>query len=57
MPFIGVLVRYRANYVPKRVRLDTEDGTANETGSDSNLGYFGMMKRVYRIEVSRLEWS
>ncbi|KAJ7290750.1 mitochondrial carrier [Mycena rebaudengoi] len=50
MPFIGVLVRYRANYVPKRVRLDTEDGTANETGSDSNLGYFGMMKRVYRIE-------
>ncbi|KAJ6514155.1 hypothetical protein DFH09DRAFT_1179737 [Mycena vulgaris] len=48
MPFIGVLVRYRANYIPKRVRLDAEDGAVDETGSD--ISYFGMMKRVHRIE-------
>jgi hypothetical protein len=55
MPFVGVLVRYRANYVPKRVRLDAEDGVVNETGSD--ITYFGMMKRVHRIEVSRMDSS
>jgi hypothetical protein len=43
------------NYVPKRVRLDAEDGAVNETGSD--ITYFGMLKRVHRIEVSRLDSS
>jgi hypothetical protein len=55
MPFVGVLVRYRANYVPKRVQLVGDDGPVNETGSD--IGYFGMMRRVYRIEVSRVNSS
>ncbi|KAJ6546723.1 hypothetical protein DFH09DRAFT_1320891 [Mycena vulgaris] len=46
MPFVGVLVRYRANYTPKEgVRL--RDGDAQE---NLTVSYFGMMKRVYRIE-------
>ncbi|KAJ7111772.1 hypothetical protein C8R44DRAFT_677361 [Mycena epipterygia] len=51
IPFVGVLVRYRANYTPKAgaVRLDGEDGLAAAPSSDS-ISYFGMMKRVYRIE-------
>ncbi|KAJ7608005.1 hypothetical protein DFH06DRAFT_1018216, partial [Mycena polygramma] len=52
MPFVGVLVRYRANYVPKggAVRLDDEIGPGAALISDSSLSYFGMMKRVHRIE-------
>ncbi|KAJ7633320.1 hypothetical protein DFH06DRAFT_1479594 [Mycena polygramma] len=52
MPFVGVLVRYRANYVPKggAVRLDDEAGPGAALISDSSLSYFGMMKRVHRIE-------
>jgi hypothetical protein len=51
MPIEGVLVRYRATYTPKagRIRLDGEDRQASTTHSDSP-SYFGMMKRVYRIE-------
>ncbi|KAF7335720.1 hypothetical protein MVEN_02227500 [Mycena venus] len=49
MPFLGVLVRYRANYTPKTgaVRLDEEDGAPRSVAS---IGYFGMMKRVHRLE-------
>ncbi|KAJ7677069.1 mitochondrial carrier [Mycena polygramma] len=57
MPFVGVLVRFRANYTPKAgaVRLgleslDEEAGMGDASPSDSSLWYFGMMKRVYRIE-------
>ncbi|KAF8187001.1 hypothetical protein K438DRAFT_1973184 [Mycena galopus ATCC 62051] len=52
MPFVGVLVRYRANYTPKAgaVRLDDEPGLPVNLTSDASLSYFGMMKRVYRIE-------
>ncbi|KAJ7020720.1 hypothetical protein C8F04DRAFT_1241783 [Mycena alexandri] len=51
MPLVGVLVRYRANYTPKTgaVRLDDEAGVVQST-SDANLSYFGMMKRVHRVE-------
>ncbi|KAJ7681360.1 hypothetical protein B0H17DRAFT_1205890 [Mycena rosella] len=51
MPFVGTLVRYRATYTPKAgaVHLDGEDGLAATPRSDSP-SYFGMMKRVYRIE-------
>ncbi|KAJ6536361.1 hypothetical protein B0H19DRAFT_1183285 [Mycena capillaripes] len=53
-PFVGVLVRYRANYMPKggTVRLSSEDEAGDTPPSDSeaSLSYFGMMKRVYRIE-------
>ncbi|KAJ6502768.1 hypothetical protein C8R47DRAFT_1251497 [Mycena vitilis] len=57
MPFVGVLVRFRANYTPKAgvVRLgleslDEEAGMGDAPPSDSSLWYFGMMKRVYYIE-------
>ncbi|KAJ7463165.1 hypothetical protein FB451DRAFT_1403808 [Mycena latifolia] len=48
MPFAGVLVRYRANYTPKSggVRLD-DDGLP---ASSDSISYFGMMRRVHRIE-------
>ncbi|KAF7335721.1 hypothetical protein MVEN_02227600 [Mycena venus] len=48
-PFVGVLVRYRANYTPKTgaVRLDDEDAASR---ANVAIGYFGMMKRVYSIE-------
>ncbi|KAJ7800691.1 mitochondrial carrier [Mycena olivaceomarginata] len=48
MPFVGVLVRYRAEYTPIRgVGLPGEDGgdLRSETYS-----YFGMMKRVHRVQ-------
>lgn len=50
MPFLGVLVRYRANYAPKRgVRLaDGEDWEITRSETES---YFGMMRRVHRLEV------
>ncbi|KAJ6471150.1 hypothetical protein C8R47DRAFT_749892 [Mycena vitilis] len=49
MPFTGVLVRYRGNYTPKRgVRLVGEDGLGNESSETDS--YFGMMKRVHRLE-------
>ncbi|KAJ7144728.1 mitochondrial carrier domain-containing protein [Mycena crocata] len=49
MPFVGVLVRYRANYAPKRgPQLPTDDGL--DHGADTPMSYFGMMKRVHRIE-------
>ncbi|KAJ7849591.1 hypothetical protein B0H13DRAFT_1906129 [Mycena leptocephala] len=49
MPFLGVLVRYRANYAPKRgVRLtDGEDWEITRSETES---YFGMMRRVHRLE-------
>ncbi|KAJ7450521.1 hypothetical protein FB451DRAFT_719078 [Mycena latifolia] len=52
MPFVGTLIRYRANYTPKAgaVRLDGEDGLGGTPSSEKAPSYFGMMKRVYRIE-------
>ncbi|KAJ7147804.1 hypothetical protein C8R43DRAFT_523902 [Mycena crocata] len=51
MPFAGVLVRYRANYTPKGgVRLQDEEGVQGDPSPDLPVGYFGMMKRVYRTE-------
>jgi len=51
IPLTGVLVRFRANYNPKALRLDPEDGAQAHTGPVIR-SYFGMMKRVHRIEVS-----
>ncbi|KAJ6537377.1 hypothetical protein DFH09DRAFT_89216 [Mycena vulgaris] len=50
MPFVGVLIRYRANYSPKtgEVHLGGEDGPASS--SSDSISYFGMMKRVHRVE-------
>ncbi|KAJ7852822.1 hypothetical protein B0H14DRAFT_799430 [Mycena olivaceomarginata] len=52
MPFAGVLIRYRANYTPKTgtVRLDDEAGPGIAPRTDPSIGYFGMMKRVHRLE-------
>ncbi|KAJ7231414.1 hypothetical protein B0H12DRAFT_1146655 [Mycena haematopus] len=52
IPFVGVLVRYRANYTPKTgaVRLDDEAGPGAAPRADASIGYFGMMKRVHRLE-------
>ncbi|KAF7311750.1 hypothetical protein MIND_00185200 [Mycena indigotica] len=49
MPFIGTLVRYWGNYTPKQggVRLE---GEATPPPAENDVGYFGMMKRVHRIE-------
>ena len=56
VPLTGVLVRFRANYNPKGLQLDTEGGAAPYTGPIVN-SYFGMMFRVYRLEVSTLPFS
>ncbi|KIM40084.1 hypothetical protein M413DRAFT_446240 [Hebeloma cylindrosporum] len=49
VPLTGVLVRFRANYNPKGLQLDSEGGAAPYTGPIVN-SYFGMMFRVYRLE-------
>jgi hypothetical protein len=51
VPLTGGLVRFRANYNPKALRLnDPEDGVQAHTGPIIST-YFAMMRRVYRIEV------
>jgi len=49
IPFSGVLVRFRANFNPKGLRLDEEGSTSPPTGPVVK-SYFAMFKRVYRIE-------
>ena len=50
VPLSGVLMRFRANYNPKGLQLDSEGGAVPHTGPVVR-SYFGMMRRVYRIEV------
>lgn len=50
VPLTGILVRFRANYNPKGLQLDPEGGAQPHTGPVVQT-YFGMMTRVYRIEV------
>ncbi|KAF8194064.1 hypothetical protein K438DRAFT_1969354 [Mycena galopus ATCC 62051] len=49
MPFTGVLVRYRANYRPKRGVHLADENEAYETRAETD-SYFGMMRRVHRLE-------
>jgi len=49
VPLSGVLVRFRANYTPKGLQLDSEGGAVPHTGPVVP-SYFKMMGRVYRIE-------
>ncbi|KIM75490.1 hypothetical protein PILCRDRAFT_827198 [Piloderma croceum F 1598] len=49
VPLTGGLVRFRANYNPKGLRLDAEGGVQPHTGPVVST-FFGMLKRVYRIE-------
>lgn len=50
IPFVGVLVRYRANYNPKGLQLDSEGNVQPHTGPVVT-SYFSMMARVKRLEV------
>ncbi|KIY46764.1 mitochondrial carrier [Fistulina hepatica ATCC 64428] len=49
VPLTGTLVRFRANFNPKGLGLDPEDGTVPHTGPVVT-SYFTMLARVYRIE-------
>jgi len=49
VPLTGVLVRFRANYNPKGLQLDSDGGPVPYTGPVLR-SYFGMMVRVYRLE-------
>lgn len=55
VPLTGVLVRFRANYNPKGLQLDSDGGAVPYTGPVLR-SYFGMMIRVYRLEV-RMQMS
>lgn len=50
VPLTGALTRFRANYNPKGLQLDAEGGAQPYTGPVVST-FFGMLKRVHRIEV------
>jgi hypothetical protein len=56
VPFTGTLVRFRASYNPRGLALDAEGGAQPHTGPVVN-SYFGMMSRVYRIEVIDVDFT
>lgn len=49
VPLTGVLVRFRANYNPKGLQLDSEGGATPHTGPVIK-SYFAMFARVRRLE-------
>ncbi|KAL7281750.1 mitochondrial carrier [Trametes coccinea BRFM310] len=49
VPLTGALVRLRANYNPKALQLDPEGNAHVHTGPIVT-SFFGMLRRVYRIE-------
>lgn len=50
VPFEGILVRYRANYAPRGLRL-TEEGVEGQHGPDHSVNsLWGMFKRVRGLE-------
>lgn len=53
VPLTGALTRFRANYNPKGLQLDAEGGAQPYTGPVVS-SFFGMLKRVHRIEVRLL---
>ena len=50
VPFVGVLVRFRANYNPKGLQLDTDGSAVPYTGPVIQ-SYTAMFKRVIQLEV------
>ena len=50
VPLVGTLVRFRAHYNPKGLQLDSEGDVQPHTGPVIS-SFFGMLRRVYRIEV------
>ena len=55
VPLNSTLVRLRANYNPKGLQLDPEDGVQPHTGPVVT-GFFAMMKRIRRLEVRFRKW-
>jgi hypothetical protein len=53
VPLTGALVRLRANYNPKGLQLDPEDGVQPHTGPVIT-GFFVMLSRVRQLEVSHV---
>jgi hypothetical protein len=51
VPLTGALVRLRANYNPKGLQLDPEDGVQPHTGPVIT-SFFVMLSRVRQLEVS-----
>lgn len=51
VPLTGALVRLRANYNPKGLQLDPEDGVQPHTGPVIS-SFFVMLSRVRQLEVS-----
>ena len=49
VPLAGTLVRFRVNYNPKGLQLDA--GGAQQYTGPVVTTFFGMLTRVYRIEV------
>ncbi|KAF7361842.1 hypothetical protein MVEN_00528700 [Mycena venus] len=49
VPLSGVLVRFRANYTPRGLSLDTEGSAVPHTGPVVS-SYFSMFRRVLKIE-------
>lgn len=52
VPLTGVLVRFRANYNPKGLQLDSEGVAQPHTGP--RVSFLGMFKRVFLFEVRAL---
>ena len=50
VPFASALVRFRAHYNPKGLRLDPEGGVQPRAGL-AITSFFAMLVRIYRIEV------
>ena len=50
VPLTGALVRLRANYNPKGLQLDPEDGVQPHTGPVIT-SFFVMLSRVRQLEV------
>ena len=50
VPPYGIIVRFRANFNPKALRLDAEGGAQAHTGPVIK-SIFAMAVRVYRLEV------
>jgi len=49
----SAIVRFKAHYNPKGLQLDLEGDDKPHTGP-ATPSYFGMLRRIYRIEASNL---
>ncbi|TFK72946.1 hypothetical protein BDN72DRAFT_270773 [Pluteus cervinus] len=49
-PITNVIVRFRADYTPRRVQLAVESGEEASVGNMGVQSVFGLIKRIYTIE-------